>query len=421
MKINSQEIKSVLTDGALFVIEFVFNLYLKVARVVLKLIMPLVKRLVVERMESYGLKVNGNEDIDPQVYNNELYIRSALEGETGMYESFMDGHWTSRNLVGTFAQCMSTRRTRDILHPLSWTLNFFNLQRGKRVWAVGQKHYDIGNDLYEVMLGKHMQYTCGYWEKASEGDLDTAQFHKMELIAEKLKLKPGMKVLDIGCGFGTLAHHLAAKYGVHVTGCSISKEQTKYGEELCRRDDLMDLVTFVVRDYRDLAIPENIGKFDRITSVGMVEHVGPHNYREFFQISSQLLKEDGIFLLHTIGNNHPQLPCVSIWLHRYIFPNGVIPYYTKICEGMEGFYIIEDWQNFSYDYAKTIQCWHRNFEAAWHSGLRKMYGDRFYKVWTVYLSLAEAAFLSRSFQLWQIVLSKDGLKFGYPSKRLLQN
>lgn len=113
----------------------------------------------------------------------------------------------------------------------------------------------LGNDLYEVMLGKHMQYTCGYWEKASEGDLDTAQFHKMELIAEKLKLKPGMKVLDIGCGFGTLAHHLAAKYGVHVTGCSISKEQTKYGEELCRRDDLMDLVTFVVRDYRDLAIP----------------------------------------------------------------------------------------------------------------------------------------------------------------------
>lgn len=264
----------------------------------------------------------------------------------------------------------------------------------------------IGNDIYEVMLGKYMQYSCGYWKDAKS--LDEAQLAKMDLIAQKLKLKPGMKVLDIGCGFGSLDLHLAKHYGVSVVGCSISKEQTRYGAQICKGFP----VEFRLCDYRDLN-----EKFDRIVSVGMFEHVGLRNYRTFFEVARRCLKDDGIFLLQTIGNNHASVAGFDVWCHKYIFPNGYVPYYMDICKAIEHLWVIEDWHNFGPDYAKTLAAWENNFDAAWPEKLRAKYGERFYRMWKIYLSFAQGFFLSRSFQLYQIVLTKDGLEEGYRAIR----
>jgi cyclopropane-fatty-acyl-phospholipid synthase len=270
----------------------------------------------------------------------------------------------------------------------------------------GYFQYNLGNDIYRAMLDKNMQYTCGYWKSAK--NLEEAQLAKMELIAQKLKLEPGMTVLDIGCGFGTLAYYLASKHRVKVVGCSISKEQTKFGQDLCAN---LPSVEFKLCDYRDLE-----GQYDRIVSVGMFEHVGRYNYKEFFGVVHKCLKPDGIFLLHTIGNNSPWMATVSLWIHKYIFPNGSIPYPKEICEASEDQWIIEDWHNFGLDYSKTLKAWDENFEKAWPT-LQAKYGDRFYRMWKLYLSLSQAVFLTRSWQLWQIVFTKEGLPNGYHAPR----
>lgn len=265
----------------------------------------------------------------------------------------------------------------------------------------------LGNDIYSTMLDKNMQYTCGYWRTAT--DLDQAQLDKMELIAAKLDLRSGMSVLDIGCGFGTLAHHLAANYGVSVVGCSISKEQTKYGEALCGQLP----VEFRLCDYRDLD-----QKFDRVVSVGMFEHVGASNYAEFFAVCRRCLKEDGILLLHCIGNNHDSVSGFDMWSHKYIFPNGYVPHYMDICRAIRGQWVVEDWHNFGPDYYKTLCAWEERFDGGWEQ-LKGGYGEKFGRMWKIYLACAQALFKTRSFQLWQIVLSKDGLDGGYRSVREL--
>jgi len=257
----------------------------------------------------------------------------------------------------------------------------------------------------ESMLDKNLQYTCGYWRNAK--DLDEAQIAKMELIAKKLHLKPGMTVLDIGCGYGTLAYHLAKHYKVSVVGNSISKEQTKYAETLCEGLPCK----FLLCDYRVLN-----EKFDRVVSVGMFEHVGGNNHKEFFEVCNRCLKDDGILLLHTIGISHKSVMGLDHWIHKYIFPNGYVPYYMEVCKAIEGMWVIEDWHNFGFDYSKTLAAWERKFEKNWPS-LKHKYAPEFHTIWQTYLQAAQAAFLSRTLQLWQIVLTKDGFKNGYLSYR----
>jgi len=263
----------------------------------------------------------------------------------------------------------------------------------------------VGSDVIKSMLDKNLQYTCGYWRNAT--DLDSAQIAKMELIAQKLQLKPGMTVLDIGCGYGTLAYYLATKYKVSVVGNTISKEQVKYAEELTEGVSCK----FILCDYREIT-----EKFDRIVSVGMFEHVGRSNHREFFEVCRRCLKDEGILLLHTIGVSHKNIPGYDQFNHKYIFPNGYVPYYLEICKALEGIWIIEDWHNFGFDYYKTLVAWEKNFDKNWPD-LKDSYEPKFHIIWKTYLQAAQAFFLTRSFQLWQIVLSKDGLKNGYLSVR----
>jgi cyclopropane-fatty-acyl-phospholipid synthase len=220
-------------------------------------------------------------------------------------------------------------------------------------------------------------------------------------------LKPGMRVLDIGCGWGGLCKYLAEKYKVQVVGCTISQEGAKYAQKVCKGLP----VDIRLIDYRDLD-----EKFDRIVSVGMFEHVGPSNYREFFEVTHKCLEEDGIFLLHTIGVNHARVAQTEPWFHTYIFPNGILPYHTDILKNTDGLYIMEDWQNMGYHYSKTLMAWHDNFIKAWPK-LSATRSERFFRMWKYYLLMSAGAFRSRRYNLWQVVLSKNGVEGGYNAPR----
>ena len=250
-----------------------------------------------------------------------------------------------------------------------------------------------------------MSYSCGYWKNAKT--LTEAQENKLELIAKKLKLSPGMKVLDIGCGWGGLSKYLASRYDVKVVGITVGKEGAEYARKRCEGYP----VDIRVMDYRDLN-----ETFDRIVSVGMFEHVGSRNYQTFFKVVRRCLAEDGLFLLHTIGVCHPRMDRMDEWSLKYIFTNGELPYYTTLFKSTEDLFVIEDWHNFGHDYSKTLMAWADNFTKAWPD-LALKYGERFYRMWYFYLVTSAGAFESRKLNLWQIVMTKDGLLGGYESVR----
>lgn len=255
------------------------------------------------------------------------------------------------------------------------------------------------------MLDPWLQYTCGYWKDAD--NLNDAQLHKMELIAKKLDLKPGMRVLDIGCGWGTLCKYLAINYKVECVGVTISKEGVKYGKKI--NEGLP--VDIRLQDYREVD-----EKFDRIVSIGILEHVGFRNYREFFSLARRCLVDDGIFLCHSIGRNHRQFPRSEQFSDKYIFPNGNLANPADIVTATDGLFVIEDWHNFGPDYAKTLKAWRENFIKGWPQ-IERQYDERFYRMWIFYLSMARGLFKARKLQLWQIVFSKDGLRREYRAAR----
>ncbi len=246
------------------------------------------------------------------------------------------------------------------------------------------------------MLDKRMIYSCGYWKNVST--LNDAQEQKLRLVFEKLMLKPGMSVMDIGCGWGGAARYAAENYGVSVKGITVSTEQAKIARELCAGLP----VTIDVIDYRDLQ-----GSFDRIYSIGMFEHVGYKNYRAYFETVSRCMKPDGITLLHTIGS---QKPCTNgyQWSCKYIFPNSMLPSASQIAENYEGLFTLEDWHVFTYDYFLTLKAWHENFEKQWPN-LQSRYNEKFHRMWRYYLLSFAGAFHARSIELWQVLLSKNGI------------
>ncbi len=322
----------------------------------------------------------------------------------------MDGWWECDRIDELIAKLLKADLHRSLYSPrelLDLLLaKCMNRQCRSRAWIVGERHYDIGDDLYEAMLDKRMNYSCAYWKDAA--DLDTAQDAKLELIARKLYLEPGMKVLDIGCGWGGAARYMAENYGVEVTGVTISKNQAATARERCR--DLP--VEIRLEDYRSLR-----GTFDRIYSIGMFEHVGYKNYRSYMRIVRDLLAKDGLFLLHTIGSGSSRkVVRMDPWVERYIFPCSVLPAAGQLLQSFGGVFLLEDWHNFGVDYDKTLMQWYRNFEAAWPR-LAERYGERFYRMWKYYLLACAASFRVRYNQLWQLVLAPDGVETGYESVR----
>jgi cyclopropane-fatty-acyl-phospholipid synthase len=282
-----------------------------------------------------------------------------------------------------------------------------NPQRRERAFVVGERHYDIGNDLFERMLDSRLIYSCAHWQHAQT--LEQAQLDKLEMICAKLQLAPGLRVLDIGCGWGGLARHMAEHHGVEVLGITVSREQQALARERCAGLP----VHIELQDYRDLKAPD--GGFGRIVSVGMFEHVGPKNYPAYFEATHRLLAPEGLFLLHTIGLDLPRAR-TDPWIEKYIFPGGKLPAPSELALALEHLFIVEDWHNFGTDYDRTLMAWHANFEAAWPE-LKARYGERFRRMWRYYLLSCAGFFRSRQGQLWQLVLSKRERQAVYRSVR----
>jgi cyclopropane-fatty-acyl-phospholipid synthase len=270
-----------------------------------------------------------------------------------------------------------------------------NLQNGVRVFRAVEHHYDIGNDLYQAMLGQTMSYTCAYWKDASS--LDQAQQNKLDLVCKKLGLTRGMKLLELGCGWGTFAKFAAENYGVEVTGYTVSKEQIALGTELCKGLP----IELRLEDYRAAR-----GSFDRVVSIGMMEHVGHKNHRAYFETVDRCLKPDGLAFVHTIGGNVSDT-LIDSFFHKYLFPNALIPSLAQLATAAEGLFVIEDVHNIGPHYDPTLMAWHDNFEAAWPT-LKKYYDERFYRLWRFYLLSSAGSFRARFTQLFQVVLSRPG-------------
>lgn len=367
------------------------------------------KQWVQEILEPAGITINGSNPWDIRVVKPKFYNRVKTQGPLGLGESYMDGWWRCDRLDEFFYRLLSCDITSRI--GLSWPVllgfiraKLFNLQAVKRAFQVGKKHYDIGNDIFRAMLGRTMTYSCGYWKDAE--NLDKAQEAKLDLICRKLNLRPGQRVLDIGSGWGSFAFFAAKNYGVRAVGITVSKEQIKFAEKLCQGLP----VEFRLQDYRELN-----EEFDHIVSVGTFEHVGSKNYRIFFEIAKKCLKKNGLFLLHTIGKLKTS-DYVDPWINKYIFPNGMLPSFMQIASSVEGLFAIEDAHNFGADYDKTLLAWHENFENNW-AEMRNKHGERFYRMWNYYLLSCAGAFRARALQLWQIVLSPNGVFGGYKSVR----
>jgi cyclopropane-fatty-acyl-phospholipid synthase len=350
-----------------------------------------------------GIGVNGSEPWDIQVHDERFFDRALGEGSIGVGESYMDGWWDVQELDEFFTRF----RRADLasyVHDLKTALlvvktRVLNLQTMQRAKQVAQAHYDLGNDLYQAMLDRRMQYTCAYWKGAAT--LDQAQENKLHLICRKLQLRPGMTLLELGGGFGGLAHFAAKEYGCQVVSYNISREQVAFGRELCKGLP----VRFEHKDYREAA--GETSQFDRVVSVGLCEHIGYKNYRQFMELAHGGLKDQGLFLLHTIGSNE-SYSYTDPWIHKYIFPNGLIPSMAQLTKAWDGVWVAEDWHNFGPDYDLTCMQWWKNFERAW-PGLRDSYGDRFFRMWKYYLMASAGSFRARRLQLWQIVLSKGDI------------
>ena len=352
-----------------------------------------------------GITPNGSQVFDPQILNPSFYLRVRRDGLLGLGESFLDRWWTCAKL-DEFAYRLLDHKVEEhmgLFLPVvygairAWLLN---LQSVRRASQVGKKHYDLGNELFEFMLGQNMAYSCGFWKGAES--LEEAQYAKFKLICDKLCLERGMRVLDIGCGWGSFAKYAAEHYGVSVIGLTVSQKQAEYARQRCQGLD----VEIRFQDYR--SFHEHV---DRIVSIGSWEHVGVKNYRRAMVLARECLSNDGLFLLHTIGSLRSGL-ATDPWVEKYIFPNGMLPSLKQITQSAEELFVVEDVHNFGADYDPTLMAWHRNFVNAWPE-LADRYGERFFRMWSYYLLICAGAFRARHLQLWQVVLSPRGVRGGY--------
>lgn len=360
-------------------------------------------------LEQADIVVNGTRPWDIRIKNESFFDRVAADGSLALGESYMDGWWECDALDQFFFKILRNRIDEKVRISAPMLLThlksrLFNRQNKRKAFEVGEKHYDTGNDLFELMLDDHMAYSCGYWKDVD--NLTDAQKAKLDIICRKLHLKPGMRLLDIGCGWGSLVRYAAENFGVEAVGITISREQADLAAKRCRHLP----VDIRIQDYR-----ETDETFDAVVSVGMFEHVGYKNYRKFMSVVKNCLKKNGLFLLHTIASNRTTHNC-DPWFDKYIFPNGMLPSIKQIGSAMEPHFVMEDWHNFGIFYDKTLMAWHKNFCNHWPC-LREKYDNRFFRMWSYYLLSLAGGFRARHMQVWQIVMSPEGAVGGYPSIR----
>jgi cyclopropane-fatty-acyl-phospholipid synthase len=358
-------------------------------------------------LEAADVRFDGGRAWDIRVHDESFLHRVLAHGSLGLGESYMDGCWDAVELDSMLFRLLDARLDRRVRtlddYWFAARARLSNLPK-RRPFEIGKRHYDLGNDLYRAMLGKRLVYSCAYWRQAR--DLDEAQEHKLDLVCRKLGLGAGMQVLDLGCGWGEALRFAAGRYGVSGAGVTVSEQQVGLARELCRGLP----IDIRLQDYR-----EATGRFDRVFSIGMFEHVGVANYRRYFELVRSCLADDGLFLLHTIGSDE-SVHANDPWIGKYIFPNSMLPSAAQITAAVEDLFIIEDWHNFGADYDRTLIAWRDNVERAWPV-LGERYDERFRRMWRYYLSISMASFRARRSQLWQIVLSPRGLRGGYIAPR----
>ncbi|MBD8490545.1 cyclopropane fatty acyl phospholipid synthase [Echinicola sp. CAU 1574] len=370
------------------------------------------KNTIRELLSYAKIHINGDAPYEPKIHHPQFFKRVLREGSLGLGEAYMDGWWDCDALDEFFHRLLKANLDKKVKgnFKLIWQAikaKFINLQSKQHSKNVIVQHYNVGNELYQKMLDRNMMYSCGYWEETY--DLEEAQENKLELICQKLKLTPGMKVLDIGCGWGGFAAYASSRYHVEVLGITLSEEQATLARERCEGLP----VKIRLMDYRDVD-----GMFDRIVSIGMMEHVGTRNHKKYMEVVNKHLKDDGITLLHTIGNNE-SYQTTDPWINKYIFPNSLIPSAAQLTKAMEGFLLIEDWHSFGLHYDRTLMAWLKRFETSW-SQFKDQYDERFYRMWKYYLSSCAGSFRARKNQLWQIVMVKETFKGDYMAIRNLE-
>ncbi|MCK9589489.1 MAG: cyclopropane fatty acyl phospholipid synthase [Terrimicrobiaceae bacterium] len=364
----------------------------------------LAKQSLREILAAADIVVDGSRPWDLRIHNDRFYSRVMAEGTLGLGESYMEGWWDCEALDEMCCRGIRARFEERLPFHFKTMVSIaatraFNFQTRRRARRVGEVHYDLGNDFFAAMLDPSMQYSCAYFRDTS--DLAEAQQLKLDLICRKLGLQAGMRLLDIGCGWGGLAAYAARRHGCQVVGITISREQQACAEAACRGLP----VEIRLQDYRDVR-----ESFDRIVSVGMMEHVGYKNYRAYLGTARRCLKDGGLFLCQTIGGDRSRTD-TDPWITRYIFPNSMLPSATQVAKAAEGELVLEDVQNFGADYDRTLLAWHKNFSESW-GRFSGRYGETFRRMWRFYLLGCAGAFRARSLQLFQFLFSKGGIEGG---------
>lgn len=347
-------------------------------------------------------------DVAIRLHDPALHWKLILRPRLYLPEAFMDGTLTIEegslfDLMDLFAVNLEALPEGLVAHLLNGSATL--LRRAHQYNPVARAHrnaahhYDLSDQLYELFLDRDRQYSCAYFREGTE-DLDTAQLDKKRHIAAKLLIRPGQKVLDIGSGWGGLALFLAGECGAEVTGLTLSAEQHKIATRRAAATGLSDRVRFYLRDYR-----EEGGRYDRIVSVGMFEHVGINHYGEFFAKLKSLLAPEGVALLHSIGRKDGP-GSTNPWIRKYIFPGGYVPALSEVVPIAERFGLwITDIEVLRLHYAETLRAWRARFERN-RERIRTIYDERFCRMWEMYLVGSEVAFRRQDLMVFQMQLAK---------------
>jgi cyclopropane-fatty-acyl-phospholipid synthase len=356
-------------------------------------------------LDRAGIAIDGSNPWDIRVHRDRFFRRVLADADLGFGESYMDGDWDSAALDECAARIFRAGLDRHVVRPRdvanTVVARLVTRQRRAQVRRHVAPHYDLGNDLFVRMLDtRYMAYTCAYWRGGAE-TLEDAQEAKLDLLCRKLDLQPGMRVLDIGCGWGGFAKHAAERYGVSVKGVTLSKEQAALGNARCKGLP----VELLVQDYRDVP-----GTFDRVVSIGCLEHVGHRNHRRFFEVIRERLAPGGHAVTHFIGVAKTEYRS-GRFLNKYVFPLVNLPSIAQVGDAIDGLFILDDVQNIGTDYDRTLMEWNTRFQQAWPE-LEGRYGHlldgRFKRMFEFYLLVSAGFVRSRRAQLWHLVLTPVG-------------
>lgn len=358
-------------------------------------------------LDGSGITVNGPNPWDMHIsglYAEQFLHRVREHGSIGLGEAYMDRWWTCASVDEFFNKILLAGLDKKSqpwrMIPMYMQSLLFNRQTRLGSRKVADKHYNLSVQLYMSFLDFYNQYTCGYWKNAK--NLTEAQIAKLHLACQKLQLKPGDHVLDIGCGWGGFARFAAENYGVKVTGITIAEMQAEFAKNFTKGLP----VDIRIMDYRDLGKE----KFDAVNICGMIEHVGYRNYDTIMMKVYESLKDGGLFLLHTIGGLD-SVTHTDTWIDKYIFPNSMLPSAKQITSSFEGLFTFQDFQNFGMYYDQTLMAWYENFKSNWNESIPEYArGDEFYRMWEYYLLSCAGSFRSGRNQLFHFVLQKNPTK-----------